>query len=88
MEPPLRLTTLHEWDFWLEPTTKTNSSGISGADGTVSVAPNADIVRIVHSTFARPKEIVPTFKRDLGESSDIRLRSNFPRFLLSIYTGY
>ena len=30
--------------------------------------------------LARPKEIIPIFKRDVGGSSDIRLGSNLPRF--------
>ena len=32
---------------------------------------------MVHSTLPRPKEIVPTFKRDDGEVSDIRLALKF-----------
>jgi len=57
-------------------------------DGTIRVAPNADMARMVHSTLVCRKEIIPTFMRDVGGSLDLRLPSNLPRFLLSIYIGY
>jgi hypothetical protein len=43
-------------------------------DGTLRIAPDADILLKVHSTLMGPKEMTPTFIRDVGASSVIVLR--------------